>query len=65
MPKIVWCAEISCEYNHDNMCKAKEINLSSGLVHTVYDGKQNIWKCRNFSESEESRKIREMFEKFL
>lgn len=61
----VWCAEITCKHNHDNVCKAKEINLSAGLVHTVHEGAMDIWKCCTYAESEESRQIREALEQFL
>ena len=59
----VWCASIECEHNKRNQCKAKEINLSDGHVHTVRQGYLKIWKCRSFEESEQSKKMMEALNK--
>lgn len=57
----VWCATIECKYNKKNQCKAKEINISDGHIHTVHQGYKQIWVCRNFTISESAMEL----EKFL
>ncbi len=48
----VWCASIECKHNKNNQCKAKEINISDGHIHTVHQGYKQIWLCRSFAMSE-------------
>ena len=38
----VECATIDCKYNNDCVCVKKEINLSDHLIHTMYEGVQNL-----------------------
>ena len=58
MPKV-WCAAIECKNNKNNQCTATEINLSSGNVHTYYQGFKQVWECRNFNMSEEYKRMME------
>ena len=58
MPKV-WCAATECANNKNNQCKAAGINLSSGRIHTYYQGFKQVWECRNFEMSEEYKRILE------
>ena len=58
MPKV-WCAETECEHNKGNQCRAKEINLSAGRIHTVHEGFRQVWTCRTFQMKEEYKKMLE------
>lgn len=59
----VKCAHIECAFNNDkHYCTADEISLGYNLVNTVYQGQQEYLKCNQFVESEEAKRIREMFE---
>ena len=64
MPKV-WCAAIECEHNKNNQCKAKEINLSNGNVHTVHQGFMHIWQCRAFEMSEQAKQFRKELDKYF
>lgn len=59
----VWCATIECKYNKKNQCKAKEINISDGHIHTVHQGYKQIWLCRSFGMSESAKEIEQMLKK--
>lgn len=60
----VYCASVDCKYNGDkNRCTAKGISLSSHSVMTVWDGRQEFWKCKNYEMSEEYRNVLEMINK--
>ena len=63
MPKV-WCAEITCKHNQDNLCKAKKVNLSAGQMHTVHEGIRQVWTCRMFEMSDEAKKLKEIVESF-
>ena len=63
MPKV-WCAEILCEHNKNNQCKAKEINLSAGNIPTVNEGCRQIWTCRTFAMSDDAKKFKVFIEEF-
>lgn len=56
MPKV-WCAQIECRHNAGNRCKAPEINLSAGRVHTVHQGFKQIWECRSFEMSDSAKEL--------
>lgn len=47
----VFCADISCEYNKNNTCRAKELALSWSSVLTVNDGRQEFLRCKTYQPS--------------
>lgn len=54
----VYCGAIECKYNNDrNRCTAGKIVLSSHSVMTVWEGRQDFWKCKNFELSDQSKAI--------
>lgn len=53
----VWCAEIECQYNQDGQCRAKEINIAAGHIHSKYQGFIHHWECRTFRLSKESEEL--------
>ena len=59
----VWCATIECKHNKKNQCKAKEINISDGHIHTVHQGYKQIWLCRSFAMSESAKEIEQVLKK--
>lgn len=59
----VWCASIECKHNKNNQCKAKEINISDGYIHTVHQGYKQIWLCRSFDMSESAKEIEQVLKK--
>lgn len=61
----VECATIECKYNHDCVCTKKSINLSNHLIHTMYEGVQGFWRCKDFEKSEEAKRIEQMWKELL
>ena len=50
----VYCAAVECKYNgNSNKCTAKKISLSSHSVMTLWEGRQDFWKCKNYEVSDE------------
>ena len=64
MTKVV-CAAIECKHQKNGICTKKEINLSQGNIATVYEGRQDVWRCRMFELSDFSREIQEMLRKVI
>lgn len=66
MPNIK-CAAVECKYNsNNNYCTADEtVMLTAHSVMTVWDGRQDFWKCKNFVLSDECREIAEKFEEWI
>ena len=64
MPKV-WCAETECEYYHENGCKAKEINISAGHIHTIHQGFAHHWECRTFKPSEDAKEMFKMLKTYF
>lgn len=61
----VYCADISCKFNNDGICKQKKIALAWNSVLTIHDGRRDYNKCKSFEESERSKEIKDFFEKRL
>ena len=50
----VYCAALECKYHSGtNRCTAKKITLSSHSVMTVWNGRQEFLKCKQYEMSEE------------
>lgn len=60
----VWCAAFECIHNKNNLCKAKEINLSDSYVNTLYEGQMHCQKCRMYEEDEETKQIKKNIEEW-
>lgn len=61
----VYCAEIECENCKENECKAKEINLTAGHIHTVHKGFAHHWECRTFKQSKDAKEIFDMLKAYF
>ena len=62
----VYCGSIECKYNSStNRCTAKKIVLSSHSILTVWDGRQDFWRCGNYEMSEESRAIEKALKQMM
>ena len=60
--KKVTCAAIDCKYNNDNYkCEFNGITLSECWRHTLNEGYQQFWKCKNYEQSEEAKLLIEQF----
>lgn len=59
----VWCAEIECKHNRNNMCRRKEVKFSAGHVHTIHQGFLHVWQCKDYELSEDAKKIMEVLKK--
>ena len=65
MSKIT-CAAIDCEHIDDmNCCRLKKISLSDHYMHTVNEGLQHFWRCKQYEQSAESKRLEEEFKKLL
>lgn len=65
MSEII-CAAIDCEHIDDmNCCRLKEISLSEHFIHTVHEGVQHFWQCKQYEKSEETKRLEEKFIKLL
>lgn len=53
----VICATLECKHNEDGLCTAKQIRLSDGHVHTVFQGFKQIWECKSFEMDKMCEKI--------
>lgn len=64
MTKIT-CADSRCKFCKGYKCTAKEINLTSNSIMTLYEGRQEFNTCKTFEESEENKKMREEIDKLF
>lgn len=60
---IVKCAAIECKHNKNSVCTAKKISLSHGLMHTVRQGRQHVWRCGRYELSDEAKRAQELLAK--
>ena len=60
------CTRFDCKFCDDNsQCTAKEIELSSGNIATVWAGRQDVWWCESFEISDFSKQIIEQMNNLL
>lgn len=60
------CASLECEHNNGNCrCKLKKVTLSDHHIHTVNEGLQHFWRCKQYEENEMSKRFREDFLKVM
>ena len=62
---VVKCAAIECKYNKNSVCTAKKISLSSGRVHTVWNGVEDVWRCGAFEMSLDAKRVRELLAEIM
>lgn len=61
---VIKCGSVDCKHNDDsNICQRSNIALSDCYYHTVNEGFQHFWKCKQYEESEELKSIKEAFRK--
>lgn len=60
----VYCASIDCEYNYNNVCEAKVIDLSDGHIHTVHQGFKHIHECRTYKKSQYYEELEQFLQDF-
>lgn len=63
MPKVL-CASAECKWNNNlNMCAAPEVHLNDLSIMTVWEGRQHLWRCKQFEMSTEAAEIAKMMER--
>lgn len=59
---VVKCGSVDCKYNSDNgICEKSNISLSDCYYHTLNEGFQHFWRCRNYEQSDEAKSLEEEF----
>ena len=54
----VFCPSIECKHNGKrNNCTLERIELSWHSVMTVWDGRQEFWRCKNYEQSDYAKEI--------
>lgn len=65
MPKL-FCGASDCIYNNNrNRCTAKEVSLNDLSVMTLWEGRQHLWRCKQYEMSEEAKKIEKMMKEVM
>ena len=57
----VYCASQECKYNDRNRCTADTISLSWHSALTVFDGRQEFLKCKQFEMTESLKRFEKQF----
>ena len=61
----IYCADHRCKYCKNNKCMAKEVNMSSHSVNTLYQGRQDFLKCKTFEKSEECKEFEKLIFEYI
>lgn len=54
----VYCADTTCKYNKEGICKNKEIHLNYECINTVNQGRREFNTCKDKVESEEYKEMK-------
>ena len=65
MMAVVWCAVVECKHNKGNKCKAREITLNESRLHTLWNGVEQVWRCKQFEMSDEAKRMEALVEEFM
>ena len=61
----VYCAATDCKHNSKTgRCTAKRVTLSWHSVNTVWQGRQEFWKCKQFEQSYDAKAMSEFISKW-
>ena len=62
----ITCASVDCRHN-GNKCKCllNKVTLSEAYYHTVNEGLQHFWRCKQYEKSEETKAFEEQFKKLM
>ena len=63
----VFCVCAECEYNNSdqNCCTLDNLLLSDCMCHTVNEGLQHFWKCKNYKKSNAFEEIEKSLQNFM
>lgn len=62
----ITCAAIDCRHNgNKNKCLLNKVILSEAYYHTVYEGLQHFWRCKQYEKSDEMSAFEEQFKKLM
>ena len=65
MPKLK-CASWDCVWNDtENQCRAKEVSLNDLSIMTLWEGRQHLWRCKQYEMSEEAKKIEKVMKEVI
>lgn len=60
------CTSSDCKHlGINNRCLLSNVTLSDHYIHTVHEGFQHFWQCKQHETSEEAKRIEELFMKLL
>lgn len=63
---VIKCGSVDCKHNDDsNICQKSNIALSDCYYHTVNDGLQHFWRCRQYEKSDRAKQIEKQMKEFL
>lgn len=62
----VVCAAVDCRYNNDrNRCTAKKVELSWSSVMTLWEGRQEFFRCKQYEKSAEAVELEKKLSEFM
>lgn len=65
MPKLI-CAAVDCKYNgKGHQCTAKKITMSEHYMLTVNEGRQHLWRCKQYEMDEDIQRMEEQFKELM
>lgn len=60
------CASADCKWNgDDNYCTAEEVHLNDMSIMTMHDGRQHLWRCKQYEMSDMAKEFYEKFEALM
>ena len=61
---MVVCASADCKWcDEDNYCTAGEIHLNDMSIMTLWEGRQHLWRCKQYEMSDRAKQMLSDFER--
>ena len=60
------CASVDCRHNgNKHKCLLNKVTFSEAYYHTVNEGLQHFWRCKQYEKSDEVKAIEEQFHRLM
>lgn len=63
---VLTCGSLDCKHNGNKYrCDLKKVTMNEAYYHTVNQGLQHFWQCKQYEKSEETKAFEEQFKKLM
>ena len=63
---VLTCGALDCKHNGNKCrCDLNKVTMNEAYYHTVYEGLQHFWRCKQYEKSDEAKALEEQLKRFM